>query len=370
MRTLLFFSLLLSSFAFGQSVKALNKKLVADLLMAEKEQDSVYRLFFQERMALEKIREIRENEISNIAGGEDVLREITNSIVSSLNTLSLLEINTKDVFPAGFNPDTSLLTKSPTWKQYEDALNKTMVFHYVFLEFYFSKEDKLSDRNILIQSILEDYRASVKKNESGFLDQQIYKRQLSELGLHLDTLTQKYRARISELEPKATLLAKKVKDARENYRLNGPGGFPPSYQVCFPSVHPEMPGRMSDRLGEREVVSLLQEPAPEVMLVTDESAQYPDGRAAMLVYLEKNLVYPASARDEHISGKVFVRFVVSKTGQISQVKVLKGIENCPECSEEAIRLVSAMPRWIPGKNKGKAVNMYYNLPVTFKLNDK
>jgi protein TonB len=75
--------------------------------------------------------------------------------------------------------------------------------------------------------------------------------------------------------------------------------------------------------------------------------------------------YPEMALDAGIGGRVFLRFVVSETGNISNVKVQRGIPDCKECDEEAVRVVRSMPAWKPGKNNGKAVNQWYNLPIRF-----
>jgi len=74
---------------------------------------------------------------------------------------------------------------------------------------------------------------------------------------------------------------------------------------------------------------------------------------------------PAMAKDAGIKGKVYVTFVVDKDGSIADVKVLRGIGG--GCDEEAMRVVKGMPRWSPGKQRGKAVRVQYNLPINFIL---
>ncbi len=101
--------------------------------------------------------------------------------------------------------------------------------------------------------------------------------------------------------------------------------------------------------------------------VVEEQAEFPGGRAALLQYLANNIKYPDVALELGISGKCHLKFVVSTSGNISNVKVLRGVEGCPECDAEAVRVVKGMPNWKPGKNNGKAVNSYYTLPVAFKI---
>lgn len=107
-------------------------------------------------------------------------------------------------------------------------------------------------------------------------------------------------------------------------------------------------------------------PAPEILEVVEVSAEFPGGRTALLDYLAKNMKMPQTAIDLGIYGKVYLRFVVAANGQLSDVFVQKGIDDCPDCDTEALRLVKEMPNWIPAKNDGKAVKSWNTLPVTFK----
>jgi protein TonB len=104
-----------------------------------------------------------------------------------------------------------------------------------------------------------------------------------------------------------------------------------------------------------------------VLDFADEQAEFPGGMDAMRVYLKKNLMYPIMARDAGIQGKCYIRFIVNADGSISDVKVLRGVTDCPECDQEALRVVKRMPNWAPGKVNGKAVRINYNLPIVFKL---
>ncbi len=82
-------------------------------------------------------------------------------------------------------------------------------------------------------------------------------------------------------------------------------------------------------------------------------------------YIARNIKYPAMARESGIQGRVFVNFVVEPNGSVSNVKILRGIGG--GCDEEAIRVVEAMPKWTPGRQRGKAVRVSFNLPVRFTL---
>jgi protein TonB len=93
--------------------------------------------------------------------------------------------------------------------------------------------------------------------------------------------------------------------------------------------------------------------------------EFPGGMAALLAFIQKNLHYPAMAREEGIEGKVVISFIVNAFGEIEGAKVMKNIGG--GCDKEALRVVNAMPKWKPGKQNGHHVKVYYTLPITFKL---
>ena len=103
----------------------------------------------------------------------------------------------------------------------------------------------------------------------------------------------------------------------------------------------------------------------EIFQIVEEMPSYPGGEAKMYEYLGKNIKYPQIARESGIQGRVFVNFVVEPDGSVSNVKVLRGIGG--GCDEEAMRVIKSMPKWKPGKQRGKAVRVSYTLPVVFKL---
>lgn len=105
----------------------------------------------------------------------------------------------------------------------------------------------------------------------------------------------------------------------------------------------------------------------DVLNIVDEQAEFPGGMSAMHEFLKKNMFYPMSAKEAGIQGKCYIRFIVNTDGSISDVRVLHGVPDCPECDKEAVRVVKNMPKWAPGKNSGKAVRTFYNLPIVFKL---
>ena len=103
----------------------------------------------------------------------------------------------------------------------------------------------------------------------------------------------------------------------------------------------------------------------EVFEVVEQNPMFPGGNEALMKWLSKNLKYPASAQENGIQGRVLVQFVVNKDGSIVEPKVLRSVD--PALDKEALRVVSAMPKWQPGKQRGKTVRVRFTLPVTFRL---
>lgn len=102
-----------------------------------------------------------------------------------------------------------------------------------------------------------------------------------------------------------------------------------------------------------------------IYVAPDVLPEYPDGLSAMILFINENLRHPVTNQCEYdIQGRVTIRFVVTKTGDIEQIKVVRGI--APYADKDAIRVVEQMPKWIPAKHKGEVVNSYYTLPVLFR----
>jgi len=103
----------------------------------------------------------------------------------------------------------------------------------------------------------------------------------------------------------------------------------------------------------------------KVFDVVEQMPSYPGGMGALMQYLSSNIKYPAIAEENGIQGRVICTFVVERDGSITDVKIAKSVD--PSLDKEAMRVVSKMPKWIPGKQNGSAVRVKYTLPVTFRL---
>jgi len=103
----------------------------------------------------------------------------------------------------------------------------------------------------------------------------------------------------------------------------------------------------------------------KVFTAVEQMPQFPGGDADLMKYISKNLKYPPVAMENNIQGRVVVQFVVTKTGKIGEVKVARSKD--PDLDNEAVRVVKTLPDFIPGKMNGQSVNVWYTLPITFKL---
>jgi protein TonB len=117
---------------------------------------------------------------------------------------------------------------------------------------------------------------------------------------------------------------------------------------------------------DEPVAEVVAEDDNQLFTVVDQEPEFEGGYNAMMAFIKQNMKYPANARRMEIEGTVHVSFIVSKTGAISEVKVLRGIMS--ECDKEAVRVVQLMPAWKPGKQNGRTVNVRFILPLKFRLN--
>jgi len=124
----------------------------------------------------------------------------------------------------------------------------------------------------------------------------------------------------------------------------------------------EAPSANSADLPKPEMISDSDE---EYIAEFEDMPEFPGGTDALLEYMRTNIRYPADAREQDIQGRVLVTFIVNKDGSIAEPEVVKSIY--PSLDEEAVRMISTMPKWKPGMNRGKPVRTKYTLPVNFRL---
>ncbi len=127
----------------------------------------------------------------------------------------------------------------------------------------------------------------------------------------------------------------------------------------------------NDELDGADIADLqeliTQAPVEEKPYVhVEQMPQFPGGNEELLNYISKQLKYPVIAQENGIEGMVVVQFVVKADGHVGDIKVVRSLD--PYCDREAVRVVQSLPQWIPGKQNGRNVPVYYTLPIRFKLN--
>ena len=123
---------------------------------------------------------------------------------------------------------------------------------------------------------------------------------------------------------------------------------------------------VSVAMADDPATKQVEEVVEEELWVVEASPQFPGGQLALMEWIKQNMVYPQEAKAKGIEGRVIVKFAVEKDGSVTNGKIMKGVD--PLLDNEALRLVSIMPKWSPGRSfAGKDTRFTYNLPLLFKL---
>ncbi|MBN1767804.1 MAG: TonB family protein [Prolixibacteraceae bacterium] len=103
----------------------------------------------------------------------------------------------------------------------------------------------------------------------------------------------------------------------------------------------------------------------EVFAIVEEMPQFPGGDMALLKYISDHMDYPTIAVENGIQGKVYVYFVIDENGNVTNASIARGVD--PSLDKEALRVINSLPKWKPGKQRGKPVKVSYNVPINFQL---
>ena len=117
---------------------------------------------------------------------------------------------------------------------------------------------------------------------------------------------------------------------------------------------------------EKVVIEIEEENEDEFFLDVETMPEFPGGDAGLMKYIQNNVKYPPIAKEYNITGKVFVSFIVDKSGSVSDVKIARGVDKSLDA--EALRVVKSLPKYKPGKQRGKAVRVMFTIPINFTLN--
>lgn len=112
--------------------------------------------------------------------------------------------------------------------------------------------------------------------------------------------------------------------------------------------------------------TIIKEEKKDIYTVVQVMPEFPGGNLTMQKYIQENLIIPKIVTETGLKGKCFTRFVIEKDGSIGEVKIIKGLAGCPECDEEAKKVLQNMPKWKPGLQSNQPVPVYFNLPINFQ----
>jgi protein TonB len=125
----------------------------------------------------------------------------------------------------------------------------------------------------------------------------------------------------------------------------------------------------ADQETEVEIVAMQEEEEEEeeqIFMIVENMPEFPGGDLALRKYIAEHVQYPEIAKENGLSGKVFVQFVINQKGEVQDVKIARGVD--PALDKEAIRVVQGLPKWKPGSQRGKPVKVSYTVPINFQLN--
>ena len=117
---------------------------------------------------------------------------------------------------------------------------------------------------------------------------------------------------------------------------------------------------------EDDEIEIIEEDDDEFFMVVENMPIFPGGDLGLMKYIQKHVKYPAIAKEYNITGKVYVSFIVDKSGSVTNVKIVRGVDK--NLDAEAVRVVKSLPKYKPGKQRGKSVRVMFTIPINFTLN--
>jgi protein TonB len=115
-----------------------------------------------------------------------------------------------------------------------------------------------------------------------------------------------------------------------------------------------------------EDLEIVEEDDEEIFMVVENMPEFPGGDLGLMKYIQKNVKYPPIAKEYNITGKVYISFVVDRSGSVTNVKVVRGVDK--NLDAEAVRVIKSLPKYKPGKQRGKPVRVMFTVPINFTLN--
>ncbi len=373
----LFFSLFIigigSFTVFGQSAKKQRKLLLTELASEQQKQEDAITLFRKSKTEFDSIKGLANDQIGFLKKGERRVLEQFFTYSGLLYQLKELKADLPELI-GSFKSE-----EVPVTEGFVEPIRKTLNTTYVF-EMVSGKTDlgdlSRKEQNKVLNRKLNEYKRYALSNSVVLGEMKASQERISAFLPRLDSLKKVYEILANDMTSDSWKMQDKLKQLETSFRKQGPKGYTEAYFRIFPEVFPgfiltekelELNGVPERIEFEDSYPVAMERSEPEIYDWTEEAATFQGGKDKMNEFITMNLRYPESVTQGIISGKVYVKFIVSGSGGISNVEVLRGIPACPECGEEAIRLVKSMPNWFPGKQSGKNVSSYVRLPLKFEL---
>lgn len=375
MKPLLFSLFIIASFnVSGQCAKKQRRQLLADCASEQQKQEEALTVFSKSKADLATVKKVANGKIDSLKTVEKHLLTCYFAYSGFLYQLKELKAELPSLIHS-FKSD-----EVPVYSEFlvpiESALSTLFVFEKV------SEKTDLGDlsakeQNKVLRRKLDEYKRYSLSNTIRLGEMKECSVRISAFLPRMDSMFRVYKTLANDLTSDSWKLQDRLKQEEAVFRKKGPKDFPQVYFLTFPEVFPGFvssgtklqfnPVPVYNALSEDASISDTVREESGTHEETTEFASFPGGKGEMDRYIKKNLTLPQSVLERIVSGNVYVKFIVSEKGEISAPVVLTGISGCPECSEEAIRLVSSMPNWIPGKENGKAISLYVRLPIKFEL---
>jgi len=241
----------------------------------------------------------------------------------------------------------------------------------------------LKDQNEWMRQKLQSVHRSDTANHSSIYRVEQYQKTVQSAKLKLDSLYLEYENVLNIIAVEERLLKDSINDLWYFSLQDYPNNFSLIYEKEFgkpfegnkaESIDPDYYIYPTDQ--DNEFVkyanpipmntfskAMMNEKQP--VLLHDQPAEFPVGKMAMNKYILSQIRISEKAEELGFRGRIVVKFKVSKTGKVSDVKVIKGLPECRECDDEVVRLMQTMPDWIPGKVRGRKADTYVQIPITF-----
>ena len=162
------------------------------------------------------------------------------------------------------------------------------------------------------------------------------------------------------------LIEKKPKTRQEVKPPPPPPPPPEIIEIVEDEVEIEKELEIEETETDEDEIIEIEEDDEEFFMVVENMPEFPGGDLGLMKFIQKNVRYPAIAKEYNITGKVYVSFIVDKQGNVTNVKIVRGVDK--NLDAEALRVVSSLPKYKPGKQRGKPVRVMFTIPINFTLN--